>query len=168
MGTFSVNISTTPSFVWQPVPTLPFPSTVKVTNLASAPVYAGPLSTLLTPGAFPAGIAPGAHLYLNPATAAVYVSAGYSAGTNTTTLSTAPSTAGSTSFTVASNTHFPAGTLLLLGSAASSQEVLSVASTTSTTILTTTTGSLFDHCGSATVSTATANAGQVLVTTGAQ
>ena len=150
---------------WVFTPTTVATNTLKISNLGTSPLYAGPLAAVSTPGAFPAPVLAGAHLFLNPVTAATYLTAGFSAGTSTTTLSAASSTAGSTSFTVASNTAFPAGTVMLVGSAASSQEVLAVASTTSTTVITTTTASLYDHAASATVSTATGKWGQARVQT---
>lgn len=162
---FSVNASGAPAFVFQPVAGS-VNSTLKLTNTGSVPLFAAPLAALSVPGSFPAPILPGGALYLNPVTAATYLSAGYKAGTSTTTLSTLSSAAGSSSFTVASNTAFPAGTLLLLGSAASSQELLAVGSTTSTTVITTTTSSLLDHVAGSTVSTATAIFGQARVLTG--
>lgn len=159
MADFGVN-ATGATFVFTPVTGVGVPaSTCKITNTGSSPLYAGPLNTMLTPGAYPAGIAPRSELYLNPCTASVYLSAGYAAGTSTTTLSSG-STAGSSSFTVASNSAFPAGTTLLLGSVKSSQEALVVSATTSTTVVTTSASSLYDHLSGATVTTATANSGQ--------
>ena len=165
MADFPVNASGAPAFVFQPV-TGSAGSTLKVTNIGSSPLFVGPLAALSTPGAYPPAVLPGRSLYLNPVTAATYLSAGYLATTVTTTLTATNSTAGSTSFTVASNASFPAGTLMLLGSVASSRELLVVTSTTSTSVITTTTASLYDHAGSATVATATASFGQARVLTG--
>jgi hypothetical protein len=165
---YGVNVNGSPSWVFQPVTALN--QTVKITNNGSAPLYAGPLNTLLTPGAFPAAIPPNWHLYINPATAAVYVSCGYVAGSNTTTLAGASANsypAGTTQFTVASQTHLPVGQMFLLGNASSSQEVLVVATSVSTTVLTTTLASLYDHVAAATVTTCTPIVGQAYVSTGA-
>jgi hypothetical protein len=152
--------------VWVFTPTTVATNTLKITNIGSSPLYAAPLATLSTPGSYPAPIMPGQHLYLTSVTASTYVTAGYLATTVTTTLTATNSTAGSTNFTVASNASFPAGTLMLLGSVTSSRELLAVSGTTSTTVITTTTASLYDHNGSATVATATANFGQARILTG--
>jgi hypothetical protein len=162
---FGVDVAGSPAFVFQPVAGT-VNATLRVTNIGASPLYAAPLDTLLTPGSYPVPIPVGGHLYVNPVTAATYLSAGFKAGTSTTTLTATAVGAGSTNFTVGSNASFPAGTLMLLGSVTSSQEVLVVASTSSTTVITSTTASLYDHLGSSTVSTATAVTGQARVLTG--
>lgn len=164
---FSVNVSSTPAFIFQPVTGVNAPlQTLKVTNNnQSQTIYVGSLAALSTPSAFPPGIAPNGHVFLNPVTSATYMSAGFQAGTNSSTL-TSNATAGSSAFTVASTTHFAVGTLVLLGNLSSGQEVASVAGTTATNV-TVSTNLLYNHVSGETVSTASANVAQCLVNTGA-
>jgi hypothetical protein len=163
---FSVNVSGTPAFVFQPNTTSTAPQqTLRLQNInQSQTVYFGSLAALSTPNAFPPGLAPNRILDIAPVTAAVYVSAGYVAGTNSSTLTT-NATAGSTAFTVASATHFAVGTLAILGNLSSGQEIASVTGTTATAV-TVSTALLYNHVSGETVATATANVAQVLVNTG--
>lgn len=149
---------------WIFTPTTVAANTLKVTNIGSSPLYVGPLAALSTPGAYPPPVLPGRELYYTAATAATYLSAGFSAGTTSTTLSS-NATAGSSAFTVGSTTGFTAGSVLLVGSAASSQEVVVVAGTTATAV-TASTVTLYDHLSGVTVSTATGKWGQGRILTG--
>lgn len=167
MTQFGVNVSGLPAFVFQPS-TVTSTTLKVVNNNFSAPIYLGSLAALSTPNAFPPGIAPGAHVYYNPVspmTAPVYVSGGYVAGTSSSTLSS-NAVAGNSSFTVASTSHFPVGTLALLGNLASGQEVASVIGTTATAV-TVSTALLYNHISGETVSTATATPVQCIAITGA-
>jgi hypothetical protein len=163
---FGVNVSGTPAFVFQPLTGVGSPqATLRLQNINQGQtVYFGSLAALSTPNAFPPGLAPNRILDIAPCTAAVYVSAGYVAGTNSSTLTT-NATAGSSAFTVASATHFAVGSLVLLGNLASGQEVASVTGTTATAV-TVSTSTLYSHLSEETVSTATANVAQCLAITG--
>ena len=172
MATLSVNYAGgLPAFVFQPL-TGPgtIPQTCKVTNLSPVSLYAGPRAALQTPGALPAGIPPGGHLYLQACTAAVYMAGPYSPGTVTATLTAAPATAGSTAITLSATvaSSFAAGTSILLGNAATSRELLVVASTSASSVITTTSPTLYDHAASSTISTVIFQPVQALAVTGAQ
>lgn len=169
MADFGMTFTGGPLFVFSPPAGLA--STLRITNTGSAPVYMGPLSSLLNPSSLPAGIPVGSSRYYSPVTvdmaAVVYATGPYGAAAAAGTVASA-STAGSTSFTMAAAVpaSLAAGSSFLLGNAASSRELLTVASTSASSVVTTTTGSLYDHAGSCTCSTVTFTPAQARVLTG--
>jgi hypothetical protein len=156
-----VNPAVTPTWVFTPTPNAP--STVRLYNEGSNPVYVGDKNVSQFNGL--QVLTNNRPIELVNATQTVYACSGVQAGA-TTKVVTAPVTAGTTVLTLSGGAAgFPTGTVFILGNTGLGQEVL-VSSGTGATSLTATTAFLYDHSTSSTVTTATMLPAQLRVTAG--